>query len=162
MFTYLLRFFCLLQESISRGWWSGPVPYTLPVLRVTIFNLVMNSAAGRTSGMNDGLSLSNLETYYQLLRVTNALGYTYTLRSDGVTIHQEPLIPGEVSSDYLVVVASITIVCRWTALLGRLSASFLFFIIISLVAEKNISRDRLILYPHCLQRFMQYKNYKNY
>ena len=122
----------------------------------------MNSAAGRTSGMNDGLSLSNLETYYQLLRVTNALGYTYTLRSDGVTIHLEPLIPGEVSSNYLVVVVSITIVRRWTALLGRLSASFLFLIIITLVVENNILRDRLILYPYFLQRFMQYKNYKNY
>ena len=54
------------------------------------------SIAGRTSGMNDGLTLSNLKTYYQLVRVTNALGYTYTLRSDGITVHQELLIPGEV------------------------------------------------------------------
>ena len=30
------------------------------------------------------------------LEVTNALGFTYTLHSDGVTVQLEPLIPGEV------------------------------------------------------------------
>lgn len=46
------------------------------------------------NGLNDGLSLLDLETYYQLLKVTNALGYSYTLRSDGITIKQDSLIPG--------------------------------------------------------------------
>ena len=40
--------------------------------------------------------MQNAETYYSLLRVTNADGYVYVLRSDGVTIHNQPLVPGSV------------------------------------------------------------------
>ncbi|VDI27589.1 Hypothetical predicted protein, partial [Mytilus galloprovincialis] len=50
----------------------------------------------KTSGMNDELQMLNGELYYSLLRVTNALDYTYILRSNGVTIKQDPLMPGKV------------------------------------------------------------------
>ncbi|CAC5409205.1 unnamed protein product [Mytilus coruscus] len=50
----------------------------------------------KTSGMNDELEMLNGELYYSLLRVTNALNYTYMIRSNGVTVKQEPLIPGKV------------------------------------------------------------------
>jgi hypothetical protein len=50
----------------------------------------------KTSGMNDELDMLNGELYYSLLRVTNALDYTYIIRSNGVTVKQEPLIPGKV------------------------------------------------------------------
>ncbi|XP_076116641.1 uncharacterized protein LOC143084119 [Mytilus galloprovincialis] len=50
----------------------------------------------KTAGMNDGLHMKNGELYYSLLRVTNALNYTYIIRSDGVTIEQDPLLPGKV------------------------------------------------------------------
>ena len=46
--------------------------------------------------MNDELQMLNGELYYSLLRVTNALNYTYTMRSNGVTIKQDPLLPGKV------------------------------------------------------------------
>ncbi|KAK6174798.1 hypothetical protein SNE40_013376 [Patella caerulea] len=51
---------------------------------------------GQTVGVNDQLDLKNGERYYILLRVTNAGGFTYYLRSNGVTIEEEPLIPGQV------------------------------------------------------------------
>ena len=46
--------------------------------------------------MNDELDMLNGELYYSLLRVTNALDHTYIIRSNGVTVKQEPLIPGKV------------------------------------------------------------------
>ena len=45
--------------------------------------------------MNDEMDMLNGELYYSLLRVTNALDYTYIIRSNGVTIKPEPLIPGK-------------------------------------------------------------------
>ncbi|KAK3612515.1 hypothetical protein CHS0354_024486 [Potamilus streckersoni] len=51
---------------------------------------------GTTHGVNDQLQMKNGERYYSLLRVTNALGYQYTIRSDGVTIHEHQLVPGQV------------------------------------------------------------------
>ncbi|XP_071123199.1 uncharacterized protein [Mytilus edulis] len=50
----------------------------------------------RTSGMNDELHMESGALYYSLLKVTNALNYTYIIRSNGVTIQQDPLIPGKV------------------------------------------------------------------
>ncbi|XP_048250793.1 uncharacterized protein LOC124111176 [Haliotis rufescens] len=52
---------------------------------------------GRTYGTNDELEMKNKERYYQLLRVTNALNYTYMLRSNGITIEEDPLLPGQVN-----------------------------------------------------------------
>ncbi|XP_052806226.1 uncharacterized protein LOC128235445 [Mya arenaria] len=49
-----------------------------------------------THGVNDQLDLKEGERYYSLLRVTNAIGYSYTLRSNGVTVSSDVLIPGEV------------------------------------------------------------------
>ena len=40
--------------------------------------------------MHDG------DSFFIELRVTNALGYSYSLHSDGLTIQLEPLIPGQV------------------------------------------------------------------
>ncbi len=41
--------------------------------------------------------MTDKERYYQYLRVTNALDYTYTIRSNGITIEEDPLIPGQVN-----------------------------------------------------------------
>ncbi|XP_052081925.1 uncharacterized protein LOC127719726 isoform X2 [Mytilus californianus] len=49
-----------------------------------------------TDGMTDGLGLENGKMYYSLVQVTNKLNYTYILRSDGVTIEKNPLLPGKV------------------------------------------------------------------
>lgn len=51
--------------------------------------------------MLDGLNLRGGELYYSLLRVTNALNYTYIIRSNGVTIEEDPLIPGRVFDGYI-------------------------------------------------------------
>ena len=36
------------------------------------------------------------ETYYVIVQGTNALGLTLTVRSDGITVQRDPLIPGHV------------------------------------------------------------------
>ena len=36
------------------------------------------------------------ETYYTVVRATNALNIPITLRSDGITVKRDPLIPGQV------------------------------------------------------------------
>lgn len=46
--------------------------------------------------MIDGLEMKNGETYVNYIRVTNSIGYVYTLRSNGVTIQETPLLPGKV------------------------------------------------------------------
>lgn len=50
----------------------------------------------KTSGLIDGLQMKNKETYINYVRITNAIGYQYTLRSTGVTIENTPLLPGKV------------------------------------------------------------------
>ena len=44
----------------------------------------------------DGLDMHDGDSFFIELRVTNMLGFTYSVRSDGVTIQLEPLIPGQV------------------------------------------------------------------
>ena len=51
---------------------------------------------GKTIGVNNGLKLKNGETYFVVVRATNELGYSYSLRSDGITVQQEQLLPGRV------------------------------------------------------------------
>lgn len=50
----------------------------------------------KTRGLNDGLVMKNLETYINLVKVTNAIGYEYTMRSNGVTVQETPILPGKV------------------------------------------------------------------
>ncbi|XP_060596420.1 uncharacterized protein LOC132750448 [Ruditapes philippinarum] len=45
-------------------------------------------------GKADQLELKEGRRYYSLLKVRNVLGYVYTLRSDGVTINSNPMLPG--------------------------------------------------------------------
>ncbi|XP_070573609.1 uncharacterized protein [Ptychodera flava] len=51
---------------------------------------------GMTYGVNDALNMKDGESYYVVVRATNLLGYSYSLRSDGITIQREPLLPGHV------------------------------------------------------------------
>ncbi|KAL5014713.1 hypothetical protein ScPMuIL_008983 [Solemya velum] len=57
---------------------------------------------GQTSRRNDELEMNNEERYFSLLRVTNALGYHYILRSNGVTVLKDPLRPGQIFVGHLV------------------------------------------------------------
>ena len=73
--------------------------YSTHIKAVFIFVFVMLIVfyiVVKTSGINDELDMLNGELYYSLLRVTNALDHTYIIRSNGVTVKQEPLIPGKV------------------------------------------------------------------
>ncbi|CAH1258771.1 JAG1 [Branchiostoma lanceolatum] len=51
---------------------------------------------GQTYGQNDQVDLMDKQTYYSIVRATNTLGYSYFVRSDGITITKEPLLPGHV------------------------------------------------------------------
>ena len=44
----------------------------------------------------DELQLVDGKNYFVTIRVTNLLGHTYSLRSNGVTVQVEPLVPGVV------------------------------------------------------------------
>ncbi|CAH1250560.1 FAT1 [Branchiostoma lanceolatum] len=48
----------------------------------------------RTESSRDGLEMTDGETYYSVVRATNVLGNTWTVRSDGITVQREPLVPG--------------------------------------------------------------------
>lgn len=50
----------------------------------------------KTRGLNDALVMKNLETYINLVKVTNAIGYEYTRRSNGVTVQETSILPGKV------------------------------------------------------------------
>ena len=49
----------------------------------------------------DELQLTDGETYYVTVRTTNKLGYTYSTRSDGITVQVEPLLPGVVRDGHI-------------------------------------------------------------
>ncbi|XP_035698714.1 uncharacterized protein LOC118431579 [Branchiostoma floridae] len=51
---------------------------------------------GTDSATSDEFDLRDGETYYTVVRATNQLGYSYSTRSDGVTVRLEPLVPGVV------------------------------------------------------------------
>ena len=42
------------------------------------------------------MALKDGESYFVVLRVTNKLGFVYTVHSNGVTVKLEPLLPGNV------------------------------------------------------------------
>ncbi|XP_066299088.1 uncharacterized protein [Branchiostoma lanceolatum] len=51
---------------------------------------------GADTATSDEFDLHDGETYYTVVRATNQLGYSYSVRSDGVTVKLEPLVPGVV------------------------------------------------------------------
>ncbi|XP_038050728.1 uncharacterized protein LOC119723897 [Patiria miniata] len=55
-----------------------------------------------TSDSNTDVKMVDDETYYSVVRATNALGLAVTVRSDGITVKRDPLIPGQVYDGLLV------------------------------------------------------------
>ncbi|KAI8519526.1 hypothetical protein Bbelb_027830 [Branchiostoma belcheri] len=51
-------------------------------------------APGANCATLDEFNLRDGETYYAVVRATNQLGYSYSVRSDGVTVKLESLVPG--------------------------------------------------------------------
>eukprot|EP00058_Branchiostoma_floridae_P003027 XP_002588515.1 hypothetical protein BRAFLDRAFT_79470 [Branchiostoma floridae] len=54
------------------------------------------SEQGQTYGNNNELKMHDGQTFFVAVRATNEMDFTYTVRSDGITVMLEPLIPGEV------------------------------------------------------------------
>ena len=55
-----------------------------------------NLYSALTEGINNQLDLTEGSRYFSILRVTNAFGYIYTIRSNGVTLSSSSLLPGSV------------------------------------------------------------------
>ncbi|XP_078697384.1 uncharacterized protein LOC144925295 [Branchiostoma floridae x Branchiostoma belcheri] len=91
------------NEELSAHWdFSGdPCPisqYEWSILKVdgTVVQPFTVVPSGQTSGNNDELHMQDGETFFSAVRATNEMDFTYTVRSDGITVTLEPLIPGEV------------------------------------------------------------------
>eukprot|EP00058_Branchiostoma_floridae_P003025 XP_002588513.1 hypothetical protein BRAFLDRAFT_79466 [Branchiostoma floridae] len=90
------------NEELSAHWdFSGdPCPiskYEWSILKVdgTVMQPFTEVPPGQTSGNNDELQMHDGETFFVAVRATNEMNFTYTVRSDGITVMLEPLIPGE-------------------------------------------------------------------
>lgn len=51
--------------------------------------------AARSAGVSE-IEITDGESFFTVVTATNLLGYTYSLRSDGITIKLEPPLPGVV------------------------------------------------------------------
>ncbi|XP_022102001.1 uncharacterized protein LOC110985344 [Acanthaster planci] len=96
-----------LQE-LSAAWdFSGdPCPmkkYEWAIYRIDGQEIQPLTDVGeQTSDSNTDVNMIDDETYYTVVRATNALGLAVTVRSDGITVKREPLIPGQVYDGLLV------------------------------------------------------------
>ena len=59
-------------------------------------NILRTASVDAQKAEADELALKDGESYFVILRVTNKLGFVYTVHSDGVTVKLEPLLPGNV------------------------------------------------------------------
>ena len=63
---------------------------------IVTFDVVIIIFVGAMKAETDELNLKDGESYFVIVRATNKLGFTYSLRSDGLTVQLEPLLPGNV------------------------------------------------------------------
>ncbi|XP_078585863.1 uncharacterized protein LOC144867674 [Branchiostoma floridae x Branchiostoma japonicum] len=91
------------NEEMSAHWdFSGdPCPSIQTewsVVRLDGFEILplTELSPGEDRATSDEFDLRDGETYYTVVRATNHLGYSYSIRSDGVTIKLEALVPGVV------------------------------------------------------------------
>ncbi|XP_035700080.1 uncharacterized protein LOC118432563 [Branchiostoma floridae] len=91
------------NEELSAHWdFSGdPCPiskYEWSIIKVdgTVIQPFVDVPPGQTYGNNDELEMKDGETFFIAVKATNMMDFTYTVRSDGITVMLEPLIPGEV------------------------------------------------------------------
>ncbi|XP_035697583.1 uncharacterized protein LOC118430698 [Branchiostoma floridae] len=91
------------NEELSANWdFSGdPCPiskYEWSILKVdgTVMQPFTEVPSGQTYGNNNELKMHDGQTFFVAVRATNEMDFTYTVRSDGITVMLEPLIPGEV------------------------------------------------------------------
>ncbi|CAH1783352.1 unnamed protein product, partial [Owenia fusiformis] len=89
------------REQLTATWnFSGdPCPmesYTWSIKRLdsTVFMKPEQLPEGQLFGTYDGLNLQDGDEFYVIVQGVNSLGYVHTERSDGITVRQEPLMPG--------------------------------------------------------------------
>ncbi|CAH1791083.1 unnamed protein product, partial [Owenia fusiformis] len=70
--------------------------YTWSIQRLdsTVFMKPLQLPKGQLFGVHDGLNLQDGDEFFVIVQGVNSLGYVHTERSDGITIRQEPLMPG--------------------------------------------------------------------
>ncbi|XP_066289761.1 uncharacterized protein [Branchiostoma lanceolatum] len=97
------------NEELSAHWdFSGdPCPiskYEWSILKVdgTVVQPLTVVPPGQTYGNNNELQMRDGETFFVAVRATNEMDFTYTVRSDGITVMLEPMIPGEVRDGVIV------------------------------------------------------------
>ncbi|XP_078695732.1 uncharacterized protein LOC144924477 [Branchiostoma floridae x Branchiostoma belcheri] len=91
------------NEELSAHWdFSGdPCPisqYEWSILKVdgTVVQPFTAVPPGQEYANNNELKMQDGETFFIAVRATNEMDFSYTVRSDGITVMLEPLIPGEV------------------------------------------------------------------
>ncbi|KAI8516764.1 hypothetical protein Bbelb_053450 [Branchiostoma belcheri] len=91
------------NEELSAHWdFSGdPCPisqYEWSILKVdgTVVQPFIAVPPGQEYANNNELKMQDGETFFIAVRATNDMDFSYTVRSDGITVMLEPLIPGEV------------------------------------------------------------------
>ena len=75
---------------------TGPDHFGYIVIIWPTFKMCFMFPTDNTYAEEDGVTMLDGDSFFVELQVTNALGYSYTIHSDGVTIQLEPLIPGQV------------------------------------------------------------------
>ena len=63
---------------------------------IDLFEWVTIIIAGVMKAEADELNLKDGESYFVIVRATNQLGFASSVRSDGLTVQLEPLLPGHV------------------------------------------------------------------
>ena len=92
---YLVMIIFIVHYSIiSYAKW-----HSLPKRVISEVDVII---VGQTFGEVDELYLRDGETYYAIVRATNLLNYTVTMRSDGITVRLEPLVPGDVRDGHII------------------------------------------------------------
>ncbi len=96
----------LTELSASWDFSGDPCPirkYEWAIYRIDgVESQPMTDVGDRTSDTNIEIEMKDGETYYTVVRATNALNIPITLRSDGITVKRDPLIPGQVYDGLLV------------------------------------------------------------
>ncbi|XP_071798137.1 uncharacterized protein [Asterias amurensis] len=96
----------LTELSASWDFSGDPCPirkYERAIYRIDgLQRQSLTDVGDRTSDTNTDIAMIDGETYYTVVRATNALNIPITLRSDGITVKREALIPGQVYDGLLV------------------------------------------------------------
>ncbi|KAI8514390.1 hypothetical protein Bbelb_087140 [Branchiostoma belcheri] len=78
------------SEQLSASWSFGdPCP-------MVKYDWSIHRMDDQTFGDNSNIKAKDGESFYVVVRGTNQLGDSFVLRSDGISVRKEPLIPGEV------------------------------------------------------------------